>query len=54
VVYQLEKPDISTYNGFYAVCNPPIGFVRLLMRLALHLQRRTHALIGQIMATIKR
>jgi len=49
-IFPTEKFELDLENDG----NPLIGFVRLLMRLALHLQRRTHALIGQIMATIKR
>jgi hypothetical protein len=49
-IFPTERFELDLENDG----NPLIGFVRLLMRLALHLQRRTHALIGQIMATIKR
>ena len=44
-IFPIEKFELDLENNV----NPLIGFVRLLMRLALHLQRRTHALIGQIM-----
>jgi hypothetical protein len=49
-IFPTERFELDLENNG----NPLIGFVRLLMRLVLHLRRRTHALIEQIMATIKR
>lgn len=49
-IFPTERFELDLENDG----NPLIGFVRLLMRLGLDLLRRTHALIGQITATIKR
>ena len=48
-IFPAERFELDLENNG----NPLIGLVRLLMRLILHLQRRTRALIGQITATIK-
>ena len=49
-IFPSERLELDLENNG----NPLIGVIRLLTRLALHLQRRTRALIGHFTATIKR
>ena len=49
-IFPAERFELDLENNG----NPLIGCVRFPIHLALHLQRRARALIGQITATIKR